>query len=106
MGGPGLTCAAGTAASSRGGQRVGARYEAGDGLAQHLASLLGWAQLRHSMGMWGYGDVWMQVCGTLTWQLQLWHPGSFQRAPGSWGAPRCQQRGADVGVPGGGSMAS
>lgn len=28
----------------------------------------------------------------LTWQVQLWHPGSVQRVPGSRGIPRCQQR--------------
>lgn len=85
---------------------MGARYEAGDGLAQHLASLLGWARLRHGTGKRGCGEVRMRVRGALTWQLQLWHPGSVQRAPGSRGAPRCQQRGAEVGVPGGGWTAS
>lgn len=33
--------------------------------------------------------------GVPTWQEQLWHPGSVQRAPGSRGTPRYQQRGAD-----------
>lgn len=42
---PGLTCAAGAAAPGRGGQRVGARHGAADGLAEHSSSLWGQAQL-------------------------------------------------------------
>lgn len=89
-GGPGLTRAGGAATPSWSGKRVGAGNRAAHGVTEDSSPLPGHAVAHPRLG-WCHGKGWED--GMLTWQVQLWHPGSVQRAPGSRGIPRCQQRG-------------
>lgn len=87
--GSGLTRAGGAATPSRSGKRVGAGNGAAHGVTEDSSPLPGHV-VAHPRSGWCHGKEWED--GMLTWQVQLWQPGSVQRLPGSREIPRCQQR--------------